>query len=114
MSTPGVNEFREFVDILKTGGGWAVAALFFLMWLRADRRFARAWKDLKDIAVAKVESDVKTERTLEAGNQAMGGVKSRLDEVSDKIADFTNVLRQILLLKTKRLEDGKKPNGDDQ
>lgn len=109
-----LDNFERFVLILKTGGPYAVSALFFLLWYRSDRRYEKTMQDLKDIAVAKIENDVKTERTLEAGNKAMTGVRDELDTLDGKVIQLGHVLEKILLLKSKHLPKEDKPNGSDE
>lgn len=104
MDTAILDNFEHFIDILKVGGGYAGWALFFWMWLRADRRYVKAMSDLKEIAMTKLENDVKTEQTLAANAKGLEGIGHKLDDFGNKYVAIKTTLEKILLLKNRKIQ----------
>lgn len=93
-----LNNFERFVDIMKTGGLWSVIAVLFIMLIRSDRRYVRGQSELKDMLVAKIDNDVRTERTLEASTGAFQAIVRELDEHSAEVRTLRSTLEKMLLL----------------
>lgn len=100
----GIKAFEDLVEVLKVGGGYAGWALFLILWWRADKRYVAAMSDLKDIALAKLENDVKTEETLKANAKGLDGIGHRLESLGEKHGVIKSVLEKILLIKSSKLK----------
>lgn len=84
---------RELVAILKDGDTEASLAIFILLFVNEKRLNTKLTNDLRDIACAKIESDVHIERTLDANAQAMTNVDTRLHSLEDnsrRLLESTN------------------------
>jgi len=99
MENAALDTFERVISILETGGGYAGWAITLYLFLRILKLFVKAMSDLKDISLAKLENDVKTERTLEANADALKAVEHRLEKFCEAQRDTTTVLEKILLIK---------------
>lgn len=84
----------RLVDILRSGGPWAVAAIFILMWWRKDSEVKSLQRGVTDLATSQVETNVKTERTLISVGDAMRGLADHVDGM-EKLLDKILWLKQL-------------------
>ena len=93
-----VKTFERVVEVFETGGPYAIMVLFVWLWWRLDKRYTKAVKDLRDIALSKLENDVKTERTLSVNARALEDISMELRSFDKRCEAVRNALEKVLLL----------------
>lgn len=73
-ASPLIEEVSELTEILKVGGGYAVAAIFILVWMFERRERKQLQKTVVSLAVA-------AERARSATAHAIQGFKSLLESI---------------------------------
>ena len=103
MGSEALDILDRLVGILRSGGPWAVAAIFILMWWRADRYARSLASELKDLAVANIEGSVENRMTLEALKDGIEAVENTQSDVKTTLERINGALNGILAWKEKRL-----------
>lgn len=87
---------RDLVDTLRTGGPYAVAGIFILMWGWEKREVKAIRKESMKLALSQVETNVKTERSIVTVGTALNGL-------ADHIQAVERTLNKILTIKQLKL-----------